>query len=438
MSYVNDPVYWALRQLRGKRANEAIADAWTRWSGSRPVVVTAKPVWTSYRPFRKARVVLQTKIVPTDGIAREMSILFSARASDSAFKNELANTPALDRPRGVLPPFAIEPWRTAAWVLPHAPRPAALAQLMRKETIESMLPGAEPAPVESIEVQRYVPMRRALLRFFAGGKQYFAKTFDKAENYRQSAAALEYVADLPIRVPRVVALAPKMNALLMDSLPGSPLSDYLLAGPLRPLADAGSVLASFHQRSPVPDNLRSSGAELEDIEQLLLADLALARPRLAERVGNLLHTLATRLNELGEADPVAIHGSLFGDQILFDPAEKHSISIVDWDDLAGGDAHFDLGRLIAHLLFESSMAAESNPGIRAEAFINGYRNAGGTVDTERLRWHVAAALLLRAKISLLRTLTPGWESAFDAIIDRVESMLADRPFFVGSMTRRAG
>lgn len=438
MSYVDDPVYWALRQLRSKRATEAIADAWACWSGSRPASVAARPVWTSYRPFRKARVVLQVTVTLTDGTLRDIRIIFSARASESAFRKELAENPSTYRPADILPSFAIRSWRTTAWVLPHVPRPAALAQLTKPECIASLLPSGNAVNVEDVELRRYVPMRRSLLRFSADGKQYFVKTFDKAEHYRQSAAAFDFVADLPIRVPRLIALAPKMHTLLMDSLPGAPLSEYLLTGPLEPLADTGAALASIHLRSPVPGNLRLSGTELEDIEQLLLADLTLARPRLADRVGDLVRTLTDRLKELGEPDPVAVHGSLFGDQVLFDPAEERSVAFVDWDDLAGGDAHFDLGRLIAHILFESRMTPGSDLGTRAEVLVDSYRNAGGDVDPERLRWHVAAALLLRAKISLLRTLAPGWESSLGSVIDLAQTVLADRRFVVGALARGVG
>ncbi len=433
MTYATDPVYWALRQLRSERATDAIADAWECWSGSRPAAITTEQVWIRYRPFNKARVVLRVEVTPINEAPRQMDIMFSARASESAFKDDLAASPIIDSPPDVLPSFVIEAWRTIAWVLPYVPRPAALSKCMEPETIGVLL---NTSNIEAIELLRYVPMRRALLRFSSNGQQYYAKIFDSAEQYRESAAALNVVADLPVRVPRLIASAPEMHTLVMDSLPGIPLSHYLLTGSLQPLADTGSALASIHLLGSVPEKIRLSSMELKDIEHLLLADLTLALPKLADRIKDLICTLADRLKSLGEVEPVAIHGKFFGDQVLFDPTEAPSIAIVDWDDFAGGDPHFDLGRLIAHILFESSMTLGADSSKRVTVLVDSYKRAGGVVDHERLQWHVVAALLLRVKISLLRTLVPGWETKLDAIVSQAEAVLTDYSVVVGTRLAR--
>lgn len=436
MSYVNDdPVYCALQLLKGRPGSSAIADAWTRWFGSRPSAITTEPVWTSYRPFRKVRVVLRAKIIAADSTSDEIRVAFSARSTECAFRSEMTEAPDTDRTAGALSSFVIEPWRANAWVLPHVPRPAALPELMQQETLESMLPQA--ANVNGIKMTRFVPFRRALVQFSADGVQYFAKTFDKPDQYVKSAEALESVAGLPVRVPRLAGSAPEMRTLLMDRLSGRELSDYLLAGPLQPLAETGKALASVHRRVDVPSRVRTSRAELDDIKQLLHADLALVQPKLADRVEKTTSTLSSWFDRLGEVEPVAIHGSLFGDQVLFDPNAKCSIAFVDWDNYCGGDAHFDLGRLIAHLLFLSILTPGSSPSARIDALIAGYRSAGGIVDPERLSWHVVAALLLRAKISLLRTLASDWERHFGAILDEAEALLAYRRFPVGHAARAA-
>jgi hypothetical protein len=117
---------------------------------------------------------------------------------------------------------------------------------------------------------------------------------------------------------------------------------------------------------------------------------------------------------VGEAGFAPIHGNLFGDQILHDEtaAPGRRVGFVDWDAWCHGDPHFDLGRLIAHATYAARLSRRPDEGLRsaAESLLDGYRQVAGAgaIDGARLAWQTAAALLLRAKISSLRKLAPGW------------------------------
>ena len=302
---------------------------------------------------------------------------------------------------------------------------------MDPDTIATLLPRVGTAEAVAIDLLRYVPMRRALLRISADGQDYYAKSFSRAEHHRQSTEALELVRGLPVRVPHLLVSAPELNTVIMDHVTGSPLSEFLVDGPLQPLLETGRALATVHRSCLVPGKTRSPIDELKDVEDLLAIDLAPALPKLASRVIDLVGRLKHQLTQLGELEPVPIHGKLFGDQVLYDPAAQDSIAIVDWDDLTGGDPHFDLGRLVAHILFDSQMGARFNPRTRVAALLEGYERAGGKWDHERLRWHVAVALLLRGKISLLRCLAADWEASLETIVIEAESMLAGRSLETG-------
>lgn len=64
----------------------------------------------------------------------------------------------------------------------------------------------------------------------------------------------------------------------------------------------------------------------------------------------------------------------------------------------------------------------------------GYQRVGGVLDDKRLRWHVAVALLLCGKISLLRCLAPDWEARLDVVVDQAEAVLEGRWFETGTGT----
>ncbi|MCP4086736.1 MAG: phosphotransferase, partial [Actinomycetia bacterium] len=99
------------------------------------------------------------------------------------------------------------------------------------------------------------------------------------------------------------------------------------------------------------------------------------------------------------------------------------ISMVDWDDATQGDPHFDLGRLIAHLVF---LADELELEVELGSLLNGYCQGQGEICPARLRWHIAAAMLMRGRISLLRPLADNWHARLVKLVGVVESLLEPR------------
>ena len=125
-----------------------------------------------------------------------------------------------------------------------------------------------------------------------------------------------------------------------------------------------------------------------------------------------------------------VHGNLFGDQILI---EGNEVAIVDWDDMALGDPMYDLGRLIAHIVFVSSAHPEARTALIAatETLLDGYRRESGmALDRDRLRWQVAVALLMRAKISALRILSPRWIADIQDALSEASVVLDGRSLWL--------
>ncbi len=122
MSYLLDPAYRAIQHLRSEDTGVAIADAWERWTGSKPKKVHTESVWTAYRPRHKAREVLHVKIFADSGELHEMDILFCAFMDEASYEAQQSNS-TVQTPSDVLPPMVDPERRTLAWVLPYVPKP---------------------------------------------------------------------------------------------------------------------------------------------------------------------------------------------------------------------------------------------------------------------------------------------------------------------------
>ena len=413
MSHASDPIFCAINELRGDRGSEAIAEACTKWSGQ-TVVVTTTVDWTTYRPHTKGRVVLSATAVGESSVEQ-----FKVLVVIDPPGEERATRVPVGHPDDLLPPFFIEPWNARAWVLPHVPRPSALPVVLDSQSVATIL-GAEQV-ADSPTLVRYVPMRRALVRAEADGAIRYLKTFAKRQRYESAVSGLEAAARLPLSTPRLVATDPELKTLVMDELQGVELSSLVSSPASLALAlrCTGHALGRLHSTSPCASDARPSTAEMAEIEDLLVGDLAAVEPRLGGRIEELARQLADDYRALKDHDPVMLHGKLFGDQILVD-ADLNDVSIVDWDDATVGDAHFDLARLIAHLRF---VARERGSDLDFTPLLSAYGEEGREIDPHRLRWHLAAATLLRGKISLLRPLAPRWLERFDALADDVSSIL---------------
>lgn len=415
MSCVTDPVHAALTELRSVRGRIAIADAWAQWAGTE-VEVETSVAWTTYRPHHKGRVVLDLTITTADGEVQNRQMMFIVDPPGT----EPPPFDPTDLPADVLPPMRITPWNATGWIVPHVPQPAGLADLMRPETLADLI-GCQVETVGEPELVRLVPMRRSLIRTRVGEATVFVKTYAKHSSFHRSLVGLRAAAELPVAVPELLAVAPDRSTFVMSGLPGVELSSIIERGDesAEALHATGRALAAVHTAESGLGGFRPGAAETDDIVDLLVADLAAIEPRLADRIATLADRLTQEHAVLEPVTTTPVHGKCFGDQILYDRSTD-GISIVDWDDAVLGDPHFDLGRLIAHLGF---IAGELDHAVELGPLLAGYRENQGQICPTRLHWHVAAATLLRGKISLLRPLADEWYARLTRLVDLVEQLL---------------
>lgn len=213
----------------------------------------------------------------------------------------------------------------------------------------------------------------------------------------------------------------------MTEVPGRPFTRLFAAGRREPFAELGRALAELHAVPTVPWRSWSFAGEHESLARHL-EGAKRACPNLAGRIAALVDRLGASTPE-GRDGFAPIHGNLFGDQILRDGRARpgRRIGIVDWDAWCHGDPHYDLGRLLAHLVYVARLRdlAPDRVAGATRAFLDGYRAVAGrgAVDRERLTWQLATALLLRAKISSLRKLVPGWPGHLAQMVTEAELVL---------------
>ncbi|MCP4086733.1 MAG: aminoglycoside phosphotransferase family protein, partial [Actinomycetia bacterium] len=226
-----------------------------------------------------------------------------------------------------------------------------MVDLMRPETVAGLL-GCPVDLIGELELIRLVPMRRSLIRTRVGQDTVFIKSYAKCSSFESGVAGLRAAATLPVSVPELLAVDGARSTFVMSGLPGVELStlidnqDEFDAA----LYATGLALAAVHNSEMRAGGNRLDTAETDDIVRLFVADLASIDPRLAGRIESLAMCLARQSQDLEPIAPRPLHGECFGDQILWD-SSTGLISMVDWDDATQGDPHFDLGRLIAHLVF---------------------------------------------------------------------------------------
>ena len=376
-----------------------------------------------YKPFERGRLVLQLTVRDTrsgQDLRQHVSLQIYPELADARRRlRDYLEKPSL--PSIGPPAFVVEDWHAIGYSLPNGPRLRRLAYFFDPPRIggllerRGLLPGGSSAfHPNDMELLRYVPRKRALLRYTRPDtkerlyiKLYAVDGFALALHNMRAVRKATRRQKLQFRLPMLLARSRKRRALIMAELAGRELT-----GMYAELAPAlarrvGNVLGRLHAaRLPLEAHWRAQ-------DELVLAnraaeDLKQAVPAIAPETDRLLALLDEQLATAESFQAVPIHANLFGDQILVDGEE---IGIVDWDDLAGGDPCFDMGRLLAHVHYEclTGQAGRVRTDSISESFLAGHRDRlGEALSESRLNWHVATALLMRAKISALRMLSPEW------------------------------
>lgn len=268
-----------------------------------------------------------------------------------------------------------------------------------------------------IDVIRYKPERRAVLRIDAGladdrtgarrREVIFARVLPR-ETAKSLAAALR---SMSITHPRMVALLgfhEETSTILQEAVSGRTADD--LGADAEVHRKAGAAVSDLH-RAEITDSLpRFSGAaRLAEISEEALGLAEAIDPRWSERVRALVSKLSTILPSTAEA-PVVVHGDYHPGQCVLQGEE---LALLDLDSIAVDVAERDAGHYLA------ALAARRTAGLIPErTFVSAteaFRHGFGACDAQRLAFEESLALLEHALSPLRRLEASGVEMARELV-----------------------
>lgn len=416
----SDPVYRKILTLQQPELlPRLLKKAWRLKPGRRVSTINLRQI--HYKPYHHARLVADVAVVPQCNLEAPMvqPIFINVYATaERARKKYLSAEQQRAHPSLGSPVVLLEDAQAVVWSLPNEPKlgtiqfcfdPTQFAHFLTEHDL-----GTADSTTYLPQLVRYVPRHRALFRVAPTGSRpaLYLKVYKQGQD-SNAAANLRMLTEaaalgnLGFSAPRLVTYSPQLRTVAMTEVAGMRLTELLPATTPELFAEVGRALAAFHGSDLNPAEVWTAEQEVRALT-LAMADVKAAQPILMSAMEQVLERITILKDSLDFCKTTPIHANLFGDQILCD---SQRIGIVDWDDLAWGDPLFDVGRLIAHMIY-AARASRLWPAYLVgliSALLNGYaRNARQPVDAQRLRWHIAVALLLRAKISALRAVPATW------------------------------
>lgn len=281
---------------------------------------------------------------------------------------------------------------------------------------------------------RYKPQRRFVGRIDgAGVPQAIVRVYSEV-GYAQSRRAVNSLGQVAaVRTPRILGHSDRHRSLLLQWIEGEPLSKLLAAADCSSEMEAvGAALAALHREQHRKLPRRSPGAEAQSLLRLIAdssflgAGLAVPMEQLAKRCDKMLRTIPERL--------ASTHGDFHAGQVVLGTSQR--VGVIDLDRAALGHASGDLGNFIAHIEQACLYGTLSNEKKwrYSNAFLTGYRQAGGQVEQRSLRIFVAASLL-KLIHEPFRYREDGWRDKTRLILMRASNLLNTNEHVQGSHVR---
>ena len=253
----------------------------------------------------------------------------------------------------------------------------------------------------------YKPLRRLTVEYrraegdSGAGPWMFGKALRSRDLARLEATAAAW-SDSPaatfLTLPTGVVR--RWNLLLFGARPGTAL-DRLIPGPaaVRGVATAGETLAEVHAAGVTLPETHSRRREVETLDRWLRCATR-ACPEMAGRLATARRRLARFGGGSTLADPVPSHRDFHPGQMLLAPERA---TVLDLDTAAMAEPELDAGNFLAHLdLFELDRRSVPCAEL-GEVFRSAYeRRAGRRLDTHRLLWYRAGAVLRLACVYRFR------------------------------------
>jgi aminoglycoside phosphotransferase (APT) family kinase protein len=426
----NDPVY---RHVMASRDAGALRGSLQQALDGRgaPWIESVRLLQCHYKPMARARLVAAVQGAATPRRWLYLCLYAEPQRAHEEYRAALAAWHGAATHEA---PVLLADWNGVGRWLPDAPKLEAIRFCFDRPEFRRFLAAHElSADTPMPELVRYVPCRRALFRCpptDTGSRGMFIKCYRKPDDLRAASNLARvtrawHEGRLALRPPLHLFHDAGRHAVGMDAVAGHCFSADMTRAAPELLRRVAGALASLHA-SAIDAPLRWTPAGELAALKTAMADVTCALPALAAEIDALTADIERRAAGLHfDAVTATLHGNLFGDQIMVD---AQHIGIVDWDDLAQGDPLYDVGRLVAHLMHvhATNRVAPSITGEASAELLHAYgQHSGRRIQLPRLRWQVAVALLLRAKISALRTLPDGWAERVAHALAQARAVLED-------------
>ena len=260
-----------------------------------------------------------------------------------------------------------------------------------------------------LEELKHKPGRRTTSRAVGPKRRAIVKVYssERAPIVAGRLGALAAGPPEPV-VPEVLLCDIEAHLVALSEVPGVPLREALLGGDLDTCTRAGTVIGAWHRawQGRAPHALLPHTVERE--LEILRARIESTSPEVATAARTVLRNVAATTWEY----PTVVHRDLYEEQIMV----GERIGLIDLDDAALGPPELDVGNLAAHIDL-LAIRTEIDMTAATEAFMDGYRRTGPTVDTGLLARCRALALLRLACIHENRLLVAGADAQVAVALD---------------------
>lgn len=279
---------------------------------------------------------------------------------------------------------------TIFWIFPHDRKiknlavlnnlPANLRDIGGREWVKSRIVGH--APEKSVTVQCLDRDQRVLgyAKIYAGNEGRSIYDAYKAIHYALKDGVVQ------LRIPRALSYSAAHHLLLLESVPGVPLSVLQPADREAAYRRLGESLRKLHRLNPPATTTKTTRLTPHGLARAA-AIIAQAHPKAAEPAQQLADKLIAGYDEIAETNPVLLHGDLHPKNVIVD---DERLFLLDLDQAASGAAALDLAGVIAGLHCEACLGLLTDDECSSliTAFVKGYGD-----NPASLCWYVAAALL---------------------------------------------
>ena len=356
-------------------------------------------------------------------VGASLRVLYEVRGGGHAYRIAARAFPRSQRvtnERTSTPEIYAPELNTIFWVFPHDRKmknlivlsgiPEELRDIEGREWVESRIVGHVPEKSVTARCLDHDNRIIAYAKIYAGeeGREVY-------DTYHEIHAALQ--TDLvQLRIPRALAYYDKHHLLLLESVPGIPLSALRPAKRKYAYRHLGGALNKLHRITP-PSLTPSSNRLTPDALTQAAVTISQARPEVAELAQRLADKLIARCGEFRDDKPVLLHGDLHPKNVLLD---DERLSLLDLDQAAKGATALDVGSVIAGLYCEACTGLLTHDDCLSlvDAFLSGY---GASEDS--LRWYVAAALLEERALRAVTRIRFGGLQKLPEILATAEAVL---------------